>query len=32
VAEKYPAKGALIITVEDIFDSATGPNAGRSIL
>jgi len=32
VAEKYPAKGALIITVEDIFDSTTAPNAGESIL
>ena len=32
VAEKYPAKGALIITIEDIFDSTTGPNAGTSIL
>jgi len=32
VAERYPAKGALIITVEDIFDSTTGPNAGESIL
>ena len=32
VAEKYPAKGALIITIEDIFDSTTGPNAGKSIL
>jgi len=32
VAEKYPAKGALIIAVEDIFDSTTGSNAGKSIL
>ena len=31
VAEKYPAKGALIITVEDIFDSSTGPNAGKNL-
>ncbi len=31
VAEKYPAKGALIITVKDIFDSNTGPNAGENL-
>ena len=31
VAEKYPAKGALIITVEDVFNSNTGPDAGKNL-
>jgi len=31
VAEKYPAKGALIITVEDIFNSNSGPGAGENL-
>jgi len=31
VSEKYPAKGALIVTVKDIFYSNTGPKAGESI-
>lgn len=29
--DKYPAKGALIITVEEIFNSMTGPDAGKRI-
>lgn len=29
--EKYPAKGALIITVEEIFNSTAGPEAGKRI-
>ena len=29
--DKYPAKGALIITVKEIFNSTCGPDAGESI-
>ena len=29
--DKYPAKGALIITVEEIFNSMAGPDAGKRI-
>ena len=30
-AEKYPAKGALIITSEAVYDSTTGPCAGELV-
>jgi len=32
IAEKYPAKGVLIIKVEDIYNAASGSNAGEKIL
>ena len=28
---KYPAKGALYVTVEDVFHSTAGPNAGLKV-
>ena len=29
--DKYPAKGALIVTVEEVFNSASGADAGKKI-
>lgn len=30
--DKYPAKGAIIVSVEEVYNSTTGSNAGKRIL